>query len=70
MNTYKVIPEHIMESSAEIALEMGESDNSFSRMLLAAQEFKNAGMSPMFLLDVKNMDVVCVAKETWGKKLH
>jgi hypothetical protein len=70
MNTYKVIPEHIMEASAETALEMGESDNSFSRMLLAAQEFKNAGMTPVFLLDAKNMDVVCIAKETWGKKLH
>ena len=70
MNTYKVIPEHIMEASAEMALEMGESDNSFSRMLLAAQEFKNAGMTAMFLLDITNMDVFCIAKETWGKKLH
>lgn len=70
MSTYKVIPEHIMQASAEMALEMGESDNSFSRMLLAAREFKSAGMTPMFLLDVKNMDVVCIAKETWGKKLN
>ncbi len=70
MNTYKIIPEHIMEASAETAIEMGESDNSFSRMLLAAQEFKKAGMTPMFLLDINNMDVVCIAKETWGKKLH
>lgn len=70
MGTYKVIPEHIMEASAEMALEMGESDNSFSRMLLAAKEFREADMTPMFILDAKNMDVFCVARETFGKKLH
>lgn len=70
MGTYKIIPEHIMEASAEMALEMGESDNSFSRMLLAASEFKQANMTPMFILDAKNMDVFCVARETFGKKLH
>lgn len=70
MNSYKIIPEHIMEASADTAIEMGESDNSFSRMLLAAQEFKNANMTPMFILDAQNMDVFCVARETFGKKLH
>ena len=70
MGTYKVIPEHIMEASAEMAMELGESDNSFSRMLLAAKEFREAEMTPMFILDAKNMDVFCVARETFGKKLH
>lgn len=70
MSTYKVIPEHIMEASADTATAMGESDNSFSRMLLLAEEYKKAEMTPMFVLDVKNMDVYCVAKETFGKKLH
>ena len=70
MGTFKVIPEHIMEASAEMAIQMGESDNSFSRMLLAAQEFKSANMTPKFILDAKNMDVFVVAKETFGKKLH
>lgn len=70
MTTYKVIPEHIMEASAEMETEMGRSDNTFSRMLVTAREFKDAGMTPMFLLDVKNMDVLCIAKETFGKKLH
>jgi len=70
MASYKVIPGHIMEASAETAISMGESDNSFSRMLLAAEEFKRAEMTPIFLLDMQNMDVFCVAKETFGKKLH
>ena len=70
MSTYKIIPEHIMEASAETAIAMGESDNTFTRMLLAAEEYKKAEMTPMFVLDVSNMDVFCVAKETFGKKLH
>lgn len=70
MSSYKVIPEHAMEASAELAMELGESDNSFSRMLLVAQEFKEAEMTPMFILDVRNMNVLCVARETFGKRLH
>lgn len=68
--TYKVIPERIMKLSAKTATEMGESDNSFNRMLAASKEFKNAGMTPIFLLDINTMDVFCVAKETFGKKLN
>lgn len=70
MQTYKIIPERIMRLSAQTATEMGESDNSFNRMLTASKEFKNAGMTPMFLLDTITMDVICVAKETFGKKLN
>lgn len=70
MSSYTVIPKHIMEASAETAIELGESDNSFSRMLLVANEFKEAGMTPMFLLDAKNMDVMVVARETFNKKLN
>lgn len=70
MQSYKIIPEHIMEASAADVVEMGESDNTFSRMLVAAKEFKDANMTPIFLLDVKTMDVFVVAKETFGKKLH
>lgn len=68
--SYKVIPEEVMEESAALATEIGESDNSFSRMLIAAQEFKEAGMTPIFLLDSRKMDVIVVAKETFGKRLH
>lgn len=70
MSSYKVIPEHIMQASAETLIGSGESDNSFSRMLLLAEEYKKAEMTPMFVLDAKNMDVYVVAKETFGKKLH
>lgn len=68
--TYKIIPERIMRLSAQTATEMGESDNSFNRMLAASEQFKSAGLTPLFLLDTVTMDVICVARETFGKKLN
>lgn len=68
--SYTVIPRNIMEASAATAIELGESDNSFTRMLMVAEEFIDAGLTPMFLLDAENMDVFVVAKETYNKKLH
>jgi len=70
MDYYKIIPEKVIKESAEIANDLGESDNSFSHLLLTAEEFKQANMTPMFLLDPYRMDVLCVARETFGKKLH
>jgi len=70
MNYYKIVPEKVIKESAEIATDLGESDNSFSHLLLKAEEFKQANMTPMFLLDPYRMDVLCVARETFGKKLH
>jgi hypothetical protein len=68
--TYKIIPEKIMRLSAQTAEELGESNNSFNHMLSISQQFKNAGMTPMFLLDTDTMDVICVTQETFGKKLN
>ena len=70
MNYYKIVPEKVIKESAEMATDLGESDNSFSHLLLKAEEFKQANMTPMFLLDPYRMDVLCVARETFGKKLH
>lgn len=72
MDTYflKIVPEKVIKESAEIATEMGESDNSFSHLLLTADKYKQAEMTPIFLLDEENMEIYCVAKETFKKKLH
>jgi hypothetical protein len=68
--TYKIIPEKIMRLSAQTAEELGESNNSFYHMLSISKQFKNAGMTPMFLLNTDTMDVICVTQETFGKKLN
>ena len=67
---YKIIPENIITDAANVATEMGDEQNSFVRLLSAAKEFKAAGMTPIFLLDGDKMDMFCVAKETFKKKLH
>ena len=67
---YKVIPREIVVESASIAAQMGDQDSSFATLLTAARQFEDAGMTPMFLLDGKKMDMLCVARETFQKKLH
>lgn len=67
---FKVIPEHIIKESAFLAHEFEGANNSFMRLLKAAEEFKQANMSPIFLLDTFSMDVKVIAKETYNKKLH
>lgn len=47
-----------------------EPDSGFAIVLQAAEEYKAANMTPMFILDQRNMDIYCFAKETFGKKLH
>lgn len=39
-------------------------------ILAAATVYREADMTPMFLMDVSTYDIYCVAKETFGKKLH
>ena len=67
---YNIIPEIIMQLSAQTATELGESNNSFNRMIIAAKQFKMAGMTPVFLFDKTTRDVLCVAEETFGKRLN
>lgn len=62
------VPEHIVLAAAEA---IPEDDNSSFRIVLrAADEYKAANMTPVFILDRRNMDIICVALETFGKILH
>jgi len=47
-----------------------EEDSGFKVVLDAAAVYKEAGMTPMFIFDSYNGNVYCLAKETFGKKLH
>jgi hypothetical protein len=70
MQTYKIVPEHVIQESAEISKSLGDEDNSFSRALVVVEEYKNADMTPIILLDVSCMNIMVVAKETYNQKLH
>lgn len=62
------VPEKIVIAAWEA---MDRDDNSgFGIVLQAAREYKAADMTPVFILDRVNMDIMCVALETFGKKLH
>jgi hypothetical protein len=67
---FKIIPEHVIKESAFLVQEFEGANNSFTRLLKAAEEFKQADMTPVFLFDTIRMDVKVVAKETYNKKLN
>lgn len=70
MSYYKIVSKKIMIEANKTSCEMGEPDNSFGRLLKVAEEFKEAGATPIFLLDTERMDLFVVCEETFKKKLH
>ena len=65
---YAQIPEEIVKHSAEMCAD--DENNSFIRIWKVGQEYKSAGMTPIYLLNQMTMDLFVVASETYGKKLH
>ena len=70
MQYYKVIPERVMIEADKASCELGEANNSFGRLLKVAEEYKDAGVTPVFLLDTEHMDLFVVCEETFKKKLN
>lgn len=68
LNDFVIIPEHVVESAAAAIAD--DPNNSFYTILRGGQEFKDAGMTPIYILDRDNMNVQVVAEETFGKKLN
>jgi len=62
------IPESIVREAAEECKD--DTNNGFLRCLTAGEEFKAAGLTPIYILDENYMDLVVVAKETYKKKLN
>ncbi len=63
-----IVPEQIVKQAWD-AID-NEPDSGFAIVLQAAEDYKAANMTPMFILDQSSMDIYCFAKETFGKKLH
>lgn len=66
-NNIYVVAEYLVVNAS---IEFGPEENSFSYLLTIADEYRDAKMTPMFLWDIDNSNLYCVAKETFGKKLH
>jgi len=67
---YKVVPENVIVEADKASRELGDANNSFGRLLKVAEEYKEAGVNPIFLLDPCHMDLLVVCEETFKKKLH
>jgi hypothetical protein len=63
-----IVSQSIIEKSAEACAD--DPNNGFLKCLRAAAEFKEAGLTPMFIFDPYNMDLLVVAKETYNKPLN
>lgn len=70
MQYYKIIPERVMIEADKASRESGDANNSFGRLLKVAEEYKDAGVTPVFLLDPEYMDILVVCQETFKKKLN
>jgi len=68
MEHYILIPEHVVEDAAAAITD--DEDNSFARLLKAANEYRDAGLTPLFMIDPNYKDLVVICRETFGKKLH
>lgn len=62
------IPESIVREAVQYIPE--DETSGMRTVLIAADEFKAANMTPIFILDKYTMSIYVVAEETFGKKLH
>jgi len=62
------IPEQMIRA-AEV-LRSDDANNVFSKILEASRQFKEAGMTPVYLYDMTTMNISLVVLETFGKRLH
>lgn len=62
------VPERVLREAVQYIPENEES--GIREVLSAAEEYRAANLTPIFILDQYNMDVLVVCKETFGKRLH
>jgi hypothetical protein len=68
MLMYFAIPESVVREASDAIPD--DPNNSFARILRAGKEFRDAGMTPLYILDPNYKDLVVVAQETFKKKLN
>lgn len=63
-----VIPEYVVQQAADAVAD--DESNGFLKVLRAGEEFKMAGLTPVYVIDHRFKDLHVIAKEIHGKKLH
>lgn len=69
LENLKILPERMVQDAAKTTEEF-DPYNSFVRLLESAQEFRDAGLTPVFLCDPEMENVMVTTKEKLQKKLH
>jgi len=69
IDNLKVLPERMVKDAAK-NVEEYDPDNSFVRLLASAEEFRDAGLTPVFLCDQEMERVMVTTKEKLNKKFH
>ena len=68
---YIVIPEHIVRNAAEVfAKEENSKINTFQKMLLVGEEYKQADMTPIYLYNPTTAEVFVQTEEQLKNKMH
>ena len=68
---YVVVPEHIVRDAAEACTrEEGFEVNTFHKMLLVGEEYKQANMTPIYLFNPATAEVFVHTKEQMENKLQ
>ena len=62
------IPESIILEAVKYIPE--DEESGMRTVLLAADEYRAANLTPVFILDQYSMNILVVCKETFGKRLH
>lgn len=62
------VPESILLQAVRYIPE--DEESGIRTVLLAADEYRAANLTPVFILDHDNMNILVVCKETFGKRLH
>ena len=62
------IPESIILEAVKYIPE--DEESGMRTVLLAADEYRAANLTPVFILDHDSMNILVVCKETFGKRLH
>jgi hypothetical protein len=67
-DTFELVSEYVIRRSSENF--MPDEDNAFKYLLIAADDFRKANMTPIFLYRQIDSSLRVAAIETFGKMLH
>lgn len=69
VDNLKILPERMVKDAAEMHNDE-DPDNSFIRLLRCAEEFRDVGLTPVFLCDREMQRVMVTTKEKLERKFH